>query len=227
MTARREDPTIREAAKRNGPQPEGPQTEESELAAFREELVRHIPYLRAFARTLCNNRAWADDLAQDTLMKAWRSRRQFTAGTNMKAWLYVILRNQYYSDYRRLGRSTQLSDSIHPPATKGAQEANVALGDLSRALADLPPDQREALILVGAGGFAYEDAARVCNCAVGTIKSRVARARRALETALEGKGAWRSDQRPSGSEATEFILQEVRRLSQASGGSGTPGKPSE
>lgn len=217
MTARKADPTPRE----------GTAAEERELDAFRQDLVQHIPYLRAFARTLCNNRAWADDLAQDTLMKAWRSRRQFTAGTNMKAWLYVILRNQYYSDYRRLGRSTQLSDSMQPPATKGAQEANVALGDLSRALADLPADQREALILVGAGGFAYEDAARVCNCAVGTIKSRVARARRALETALEGKGAWRSDQRPSGTAATEFILREVKRLSQPSGASGPPGKTSE
>ena len=157
---------------------------------FKVELSRVIPHLRAFGRSLSGNRDLADDLVQETLLKAWAARKRFQAGTNMRAWTFIILRNLFLSQMRRArfkGEWDELTASklLAAPAS---QDRHVELGDMQRALMHLPAPQREALILVGAGGFAYEEAAEICGCAVGTIKSRVARGRVALETLLsEGK----------------------------------------
>ncbi len=185
----------------------------SEEKIFKRDLVGLIPHLRAFARTLCGDAAAADDLAQDAVMKAWDARSSFQMGTNMKAWTFMILRNQFYSEKRRSWRQSQLDQeaaertlvAIDDPASP------IALDEMRLALGMLPSEQREALILVGAGGFAYEEAADICGCAVGTVKSRVSRARRALHGILEG-GAYDRDGSPAG-EAMRTILASAERLS--------------
>lgn len=152
---------------------------------FRDEFVALLPSMRAFARSLCRNRAEADDLAQTAMMNAWRARKSYMPGTNLRAWLYTILRNQYISERRRAATwktDTNVDDVVLPSPHN--QEASVEMNDVQAALAKLPEEQREALVLVGAGGFAYHEAAALCGCAVGTIKSRVARARRALASIL-------------------------------------------
>jgi RNA polymerase sigma-70 factor (ECF subfamily) len=182
---------------------------------FRRELVALIPHLRAFARTLAGNPAGADDLAQEALMKAWDARASYQMGTNMKAWTFMILRNQFYSEKRRSWRQTQLDQDAAERTLVAVDnpEAPVVLDELRQGLGMLPPEQREALILVGAGGFAYEEAADICGCAVGTVKSRVSRARRALQAILEG-GAYDRDGRSAG-DAMSSIVAEAERLSSA------------
>ena len=184
-------------------------------AAFRRELVGLIPHLRAFARTLCGDPTAADDLAQDAMLKAWDARASFEMGTNMKAWTFMILRNQFYSEKRRSWRQTQLDQEAAERTLVAVDdpEAPVALDELRQGLGMLPIEQREALILVGAGGFAYEEAAAICDCAVGTVKSRVSRARRALQGNLES-GNYRRDGSAAG-EAMAAILAQAERLSQA------------
>ncbi len=161
---------------------------------FKEELARVIPHLRAFGRSLSGNRDLADDLVQETLLKAWGARARFQAGTNMRAWTFIILRNLFLSQMRR-ARFRGDWDEITANrilAAPASQDRHIELNDLQRALLQLPQPQREALILVGAGGFSYEEAADICGCAVGTIKSRVARGRVALDTLFsEGKLASR------------------------------------
>ncbi len=181
--------------------------------AFQRELISLIPHLRAFARTLAGDPAAADDLAQDAMMKAWDARASFQMGTNMKAWTFMILRNQFYSEKRRAWRQTQLDQEAAERTLIAVDdpEAPVALDELRLGLAGLPPEQREALILVGAGGFAYEEAAEICGCAVGTVKSRVSRARRALQAILE-EGTYERDGRSAG-EAMRAILADAERLS--------------
>jgi RNA polymerase sigma-70 factor, ECF subfamily len=183
--------------------------------AFRRELVALIPHLRAFARTLSGDPTAADDLAQDAMMKAWDARTSFEMGTNMKAWTFMILRNQFYSEKRRSWRQTQLDQEAAERTLVAVDnpEAPVALDELRLGLAMLPIEQREALILVGAGGFAYEEAAEICECAVGTVKSRVSRARRALQGILES-GSYHRDGSSAG-EAMNAILASAERLSQA------------
>jgi RNA polymerase sigma-70 factor (ECF subfamily) len=182
---------------------------------FKRDLVKLIPHLRAFARTLCGDPAAADDLAQDAMMKAWDARASFQMGTNMKAWTFMILRNQFYSEKRRSWRQSQLDQEAAERTLVAVDdpEAPVALDELRLGLAMLPAEQREALILVGAGGFAYEEAAEICNCAVGTVKSRVSRARRALHAILED-GAYDRDGGPAG-DAMRSILADAERLSTA------------
>jgi RNA polymerase sigma-70 factor (ECF subfamily) len=184
-------------------------------AAFKRELVGLIPHLRAFARTLCGDPAAADDLAQDAMMKAWDARTSFQPGTNMKAWTFMILRNQFYSEKRRSWRQSQLDQEAAERTLVAADDpaAPIALDELRQALSSLPDEQREALILVGAGGFAYEEAAEICGCAVGTVKSRVSRARRALHGILES-GAYTRDGSPA-AEAMSAILADAERLSGA------------
>ncbi len=181
--------------------------------AFKRELVALIPHLRAFARTLSGNPTAADDLAQDAMLKAWDARASFQMGTNMKAWTFMILRNQFYSDKRRSWRSTPLDQEVAERTLIAVDDAEspVALDELRLGLGMLPAEQREALILVGAGGFAYEEAAAICGCAVGTVKSRVSRARRALQGILE-TGAYDRDG-SSASDAMRSILVEAERLS--------------
>jgi RNA polymerase sigma-70 factor (ECF subfamily) len=182
-------------------------------AIFKRDLVALIPHLRAFARTLCGDATAADDLAQDAVMKAWDARASYQMGTNMKAWTFMILRNQFYSEKRRSWRQTQLDQEAAERTLVATDdpEAPVALDEMRLALGMLPSEQREALILVGAGGFAYEEAAEICGCAVGTVKSRVSRARRALQAILE-QGAYDRDGRPAG-EAMRSILADAERLS--------------
>lgn len=182
-------------------------------AAFKSELVALIPHLRAFARTLAGDPTAADDLAQDAMMKAWDARASYQMGTNMKAWTFMILRNQFYSEKRRSWRQTQLDQEAAERTLVAVDdpEAPVALDELRLGLGMLPAEQREALILVGAGGFAYEEAADICGCAVGTVKSRVSRARRALQGILEA-GAYNRDG-ASASDAMRSILADAERLS--------------
>jgi RNA polymerase sigma-70 factor (ECF subfamily) len=182
-------------------------------AQFKKELVTLIPHLRAFARTLAGDPASADDLAQDAMMKAWDARGSYQMGTNMKAWTFMILRNQFYSDKRRSWRSTQLDQEAAERTLVAVDDPGspIALDELRLSIQKLPAEQREALILVGAGGFAYEEAAEICGCAVGTVKSRVSRARRALQGILDD-GAYDRDGRPAG-EAMRSILADAERYS--------------
>ena len=180
---------------------------------FKRELVQLIPHLRAFARTLAGDPTSADDLAQDAMMKAWDARESFQLGTNMKAWTFMILRNQFYSEKRRSWRQSQLDQEAAERTLVAVDdpEAPVALDELRMSLNMLPAEQREALILVGAGGFAYEEAAEICGCAVGTVKSRVSRARRALQSILED-GNYDRDGGAAG-DAMKSILADAERLS--------------
>ncbi len=182
---------------------------------FKRELVTLIPHLRAFARTLTGDATAADDLAQDAMMKAWDARASYQMGTNMKAWTFMILRNQFYSEKRRSWRQSQLDQEAAERTLVAVDdpEAPVALDELRQALNTLPEEQREALILVGAGGFAYEEAAEICQCAVGTVKSRVSRARKALQATLE-RGGYDRDGRAAG-DAMRSILADADRLSAA------------
>lgn len=149
---------------------------------LRSDLIGAIPNLRAFAVSLCGNPDRADDLVQETLVKAWSNLSSFAEGTNLAAWLFTILRNIYYSEYRKRRREVADSDGAIAArlATAPAQSGHMDFLDFSGALQKLPADQREALILIGASGLSYEEAAGVCNCAVGTMKSRVNRARNRL-----------------------------------------------
>jgi RNA polymerase sigma-70 factor (ECF subfamily) len=147
------------------------------------------------------------------MMKAWDARASFQMGTNMKAWTFMILRNQFYSEKRRSWRQSQLDQEAAERTLVAVDdpEAPVALDELRQGLAMLPAEQREALILVGAGGFAYEEAAEICECAVGTVKSRVSRARRALHAILEN-GSYDRDGGSAG-DAMRSILADAERLS--------------
>jgi RNA polymerase sigma factor (sigma-70 family) len=184
---------------------------------FKGQLAAVIPHLRAFGRSLSGSRDLADDLVQETLLKAWAARKRFQAGTNMRAWTFIILRNLFLSQMRRArfkGEWDELTASkiLAAPAS---QDRHIELSDMQRALMHLPQPQREALILVGAGGFAYEEAAEICGCAVGTIKSRVARGRVALEGLLtSGKLPSRRQHRTDPSKsALQTIMGEVDDLS--------------
>ncbi|HVZ92635.1 MAG TPA: sigma-70 family RNA polymerase sigma factor [Rhizomicrobium sp.] len=181
---------------------------------FKSELLALIPFLRAFARSLCGSHDGADDLAQETLVKAWQSRSTFVPGTNLKAWLFTILRNQFYSDRRRAWRQTPWDQEAAErlPGTSQDQSWSADLSDTARALRQLPDEQREALILVGAGGFSYADAAAICHCAVGTVKSRVARARKALMEILEGQASLSPNQRPDQGDAARDIMAQLDHL---------------
>ena len=154
---------------------------------YKEDLIAAVPMLRAFARSLCGNRDRADDLVQETLFKAWNHLDSFKEGTNLKAWLFTILRNTYFSERRKRRREVEDADGAYAArlATHPAQHGHMDMQDFRAALVRLPDDQREALILVGAAGFSYEEAAEISGCAVGTIKSRVNRARNRLATMLE------------------------------------------
>ena len=155
---------------------------------FKLQLAGVIPQLRAFGRSLSGNRDTGDDLVQETLLKAWAARGGYEAGTNMRAWTFIILRNLFLSQMRRNRFRGEWDDVIAEKilSAPASQDKHVELGDLQRALQYLPASQREALILIGAGGFSYEDAAEICGVAIGTIKSRVARGRVALEAAMMG-----------------------------------------
>ena len=152
----------------------------------KQDLVKAIPSLRAFAFSLCGNADRADDLVQETLIRAWAKLSSFTEGTNISAWLYTILRNVFYSEYRKRRREIEDVDGriAAQQATAPSQVGHMNMQDFRAALMKLPDDQREALVLVGGAGLSYEEAAEMCGCALGTIKSRVNRARRRLAQLL-------------------------------------------
>jgi RNA polymerase sigma-70 factor, ECF subfamily len=149
---------------------------------MREAVLAAVPSLRAFAISLSGNVDRADDLVQETLLRALVNIDSFEPGTNLSAWLFTILRNLFRSEYRKRRREVEDGDGTYAESLKSQpeQEARVEFREFRAALAKLPSDQREALILVGASGFSYEEAAGICGCAVGTIKSRVNRARTRL-----------------------------------------------
>ena len=155
-------------------------------SSLREQLVAEIGSLRAFAVSLCGDKERADDLVQETLFKAWNHLESFKEGTNLKAWLFTILRNTYFSERRKQRREVEDADGAYAArlATHPAQHGHMEMQDFRAALSQLPDDQREALVLVGAAGFSYEEAAEISGCAVGTIKSRVNRARNRLADTL-------------------------------------------
>ena len=154
---------------------------------LRDELLSVIPNLRAFALSLARTSDRADDLVQETLMKAWNKFDTFEEGTNLKAWLFTIMRNEFYSQMRKRGREVQDSEGVFAAqlATHPEQQGHMDLEDFRTALENLPDDQREALMLIGANGFSYEEAAAIADVAVGTIKSRVSRARTRLVKELD------------------------------------------
>jgi RNA polymerase sigma-70 factor (ECF subfamily) len=172
--------------------PSGPSEDEMEQrqTTFKRDLLAVLPSLRAFAISLTGRHDQADDLVQDTIMKAWAKQEQFEMGTNMKAWLFTILRNELYSKLRKRGREVQDSDGIFTEnmAQHPSQYGALDMQDFKKALEKLPDEQREAIILVGASGFSYEEAAEICGCALGTIKSRVNRARQRLQELLQVSG---------------------------------------
>ena len=165
----------------------GRRVEPRQAADPRDEIVAHLPALRAFALSLARNSTAADDLVQETVLKAWSKFHLFTPGTNLRAWLFTILRNSLQSLRRKRRREVADPDGIMASqmASKPDHDGRLALANLAAAFAQLPMEQREALFLVGAMGFSVEEAAETCNCAPGTIKSRANRGRRALADLLE------------------------------------------
>jgi RNA polymerase sigma-70 factor (ECF subfamily) len=158
---------------------------------WRDDVVALIPALRAFAWSLSHNSADADDLVQDTLIKAWTHRDKFELGTNLRAWLFTILRNTYYTAAVRRRREVSDESGKHAATllTLPTQDWSVAMHALQSAMRQLPDEHREALILVGAAGLTYEEAAEICGCALGTIKSRVNRARARLLKIMDAADA--------------------------------------
>jgi len=181
---------------------------------FRQELTSLIPHLRAFSRSLCKDATLADDVVQDALIKAWAARESYKPGTNMKAWAFTILRNQFYSIKRRSWRRQSLDPEIAAETIVSVETpvAAIRLNELRQALDELSDDQREALILVGAGGFSYQEAAEVCGVKTGTIKSRVSRARTNLEVILQSGDYEHDEDGIEALGALEAIVEEVEEI---------------
>jgi RNA polymerase sigma-70 factor (ECF subfamily) len=149
---------------------------------FQSELTKLLPNLRAFARSLTRSSDQADDLVQEALVKAWRNWQQFAPDSNIKAWMFTILRNAHLSERRKRKNEVQDVEGEYAGqlSSKAEQPGHMDLIDFQAAFAKLLPEHREALVLIGAEGFSYEEAALMCGCAVGTMKSRVNRARTKL-----------------------------------------------
>ncbi len=160
-------------------------------------------------------RTAGEDLAQDAMAKAWNSRAGYQAGTNMKAWVFTILRNQFLSAKRRAWRSTPLEHGVaeNTLVANDDPSSSEELLDVRNAMQLLPHDQREALILAGPAGLSYDETALICGCAVGTVKSRVSRARAALAAMLERNASGqRSRTEISSANAFEDIMQQAASL---------------
>lgn len=202
-----------QAAKASGDSPMVPLDDD----AFKQQLAAVIPHLRAFGYSLCGKMDLADDLVQDTMLKAWSARARFRPDTSMRAWTFVILRNCYISLMRRNKFVAPYDEGVaeRTLTSNSDQQAPLHLEDMRMALMQLSPDQREAIILVGAGGFSYEQAADICGCAIGTMKSRVSRARTALALLLDGDApiGTRRDRKPA-DEAMGDILGRLDQLSE-------------
>jgi RNA polymerase sigma-70 factor, ECF subfamily len=156
----------------------------------REMILAEIPHLRAFAISLTGSVDRADDLVQEAVLRAWTHFDSFRPGSNLKAWLFTILRNLFHSEYRKRRREVEDADGVYANRLSCIPEqvGNIELGEFREALTTLPNDQREALVLVGAMGLTYEQAAQICDCAIGTIKSRVNRARTRIAEVLLVEG---------------------------------------
>lgn len=183
-------------------------------AEFEAGLLELMPVVRIFALSLSRHRELAEDLAQETLAKAWSARRSFTPGSNLKAWVFAILRNELYSHRRRDWRHVPWNDALGvtiavPP---GEQHWALELSDTACAIRGLSDPQREALILVGVGGFSQDDAAALTKIAIGTVKSRVGRARKALRKTLDGQPSLPIKSRPSSGDAMNEILAQLNHL---------------
>jgi RNA polymerase sigma-70 factor (ECF subfamily) len=164
-------------------------TREPKAVDPRDEILEHLQGMRAFAMSLTRNSAAADDLVQDTIVKAWKNFGSFQQGTNLRAWLFTILRNTFYSAVRKSNREVEDVDGAFAAtlSEKPRHDGRLAMKDFEKAFAKLPLEQREALILVGASELTYEEAAETCGVAVGTIKSRVNRGRSKLVELLQMK----------------------------------------
>ena len=156
-------------------------------ASFKDELLAETRNLRAFAISLSGSVTLADDLVQESLLRAWSNSEKFQPGTSLRAWLFTILRNIYYSNYRKRAREVQDSDGFYARrlTVPGDQESHLDLEDFRKAMTMLPPEQREVLTLIGASGLSYEEAAVICEVGIGTIKSRLSRARSKLVELLK------------------------------------------
>jgi RNA polymerase sigma-70 factor (ECF subfamily) len=155
---------------------------------FRDQLVAIIPSLRAFARGLCGNRDMADDMVQDAMTRAWAARQSYAAGSNFRAWMFMILRNHYYTTLRKNARMVSWDPEVAERVLVAGptQQDGLNVQDVQAALQKLPAEQREVLMLIGANGVSYEEAADIMGCAIGTIKSRLARGRVALAALIDG-----------------------------------------
>jgi len=156
---------------------------------FSQDIIDNLPNLRGYSHILARDHALAEDLVQDTIVRALTYRAQFQPGTNLRGWLTIILRNRYFNQLRSCGHRAEVHMDLERASGggSGGQEESLELRDLKRALVKLPQAQREAVTLVGAGGLSYEEAAKVTDCAVGTVKSRVSRARVQLQALLDGE----------------------------------------
>lgn len=190
------------------------------LGDFKQALVEVLPALRAFARSLCRNATEADDLVQETMLKAWAARNSYIEESNFKAWTFRILRNALYSNWRKNSRLTQLDDTIYEKTAKATDNAETALelAEVSEAIQELPLEQREALILIAAGGFNYEEVAAIAGVAVGTVKSRVSRGRSNLIVLMEKRS--RRGTSVSALGAAEKLINDADRLTQNAMASG-------
>ena len=184
----------------------------SHATPFETELVSLIPQLRAFGRTLCGDAAQGDDLAQEALAKAWTSQASYRMGTNLRAWVFMILRNHFYSEKRRSWRSTALDPETAERTLVAvtSDTGGLELDELRRALDMLPDDQREALILVGAAGLSYDEVSAITGVAIGTVKSRVSRGRDRLAL-IYAEGVIDQDHQPTDS-AMATIFAQVEAL---------------
>ncbi len=169
-------------------EPEPAATDVDADQQFRDQLVALIPALRTFARGLCGWRDMADDMAQDALVRGWAARASFTPGTNFRAWMFMILRNQFYTTIRKNSRMTSWDPEVAERVLVEApsQQHHIHLADVAKALQKLPPEQREVLLLIGANGLSYDETAEIVGCAMGTVKSRLARGRKALAELIDG-----------------------------------------
>jgi RNA polymerase sigma-70 factor (ECF subfamily) len=182
-------------------------TFDSEGARFTRDLTALIPHMRAFARGLCGDMTAAEDLAQDALARAWSAQASYQPGTNLKGWVFTILRNQFYSEKRRSWRDIALDQDEAERTLVAIADptATLWLDDVRRAMLLLPAAHREALVLIGAAGCSYEEAAKMCGCPVGTVKSRVSRARTQLAAILDGDTLPKDDILPSAAMADIFL----------------------
>jgi RNA polymerase sigma-70 factor (ECF subfamily) len=184
--------------------------------SVKDTFLAALPALRAFSISLCGRTSRAEDLVQETLVRAWANIGSFQPGSNMNAWLYTILRNQFYTEFRKR-RHEVADDEGHYAArlaSRPTQESHMQFLDFRAALDRLAPDHREALILIGGSGLSYEEAARLCGCAIGTMKSRVNRARVRLaellavptDNPLEHDTAWEAAVHASWSSSSRSLV---------------------